>query len=246
MTTTRLGPTLALTLLVAGLLAAQQPAQEEPPPAGGDAEAGTEEAAAEEPAAPIDPAAPGPFHASLEPEVGEWDLTLRLWTDPTGEPVESRGTAETRWILDGRFVETRLLGDALGRSFEARIIEGYDNNDKQYVRTWRDTLGTYTMVYRGTANTEGTVRTLVAQFTDPGSGLALRNRAVITHGEGFPPATPEAETETAEGASPAARAAPAPEPPDPELIGKVYLYQSFLITPDGTEYKNLELEARRR
>ena len=81
--------------------------------------------------------------------VGDWDLTIRIWTSPDGEPVESAGTAEARWILDGRFLWTIYRAELFGQPFEAWSIEGYDNQAEQYVGTWRDTQGTYTLVYRG-------------------------------------------------------------------------------------------------
>ena len=69
---------------------------------------------------------PGEPHELLAGTVGEWDLTIRTWSSPDAEPVESKGTASGRWILGERFVETTYQGEVMGRAFEALKIEGYE------------------------------------------------------------------------------------------------------------------------
>jgi len=154
---------------------------------------------------------PGEPHELLAGTVGDWSLTIRIWTAPDTEPVESTGTASGRWILGDRFVETTYEGEVMGRPFEALKIEGFEKASKEYVTTWRDNLGTYTMIFRGKCGTTCLTRTMTADFLDPVSSQKLRIKGVTTLTED-------------EG----------------------YSYESFVMTSDGTEFKNMELVAERR
>lgn len=154
---------------------------------------------------------PGDPQSHLAATVGEWDLIIRVWTDPEGEPVETRGTATARWILGDHFVETRLEGEVLESPFEALRIEGYDGAAEQFVSTWRDSRGTYTLVFRGRCDTNCGIRSMTADFTDPVSKTELSIKSVTT------------------------------------ILGDdSYRHESYIVTPGGTELKNMELEASRR
>src|SRR5262249_4170145 len=61
---------------------------------------------------------PGPEHQKLQPLVGDWTFTLKLWTDPGQSPAELKGTVERKWIMDGRFVQETVKGEYNGKSFE--------------------------------------------------------------------------------------------------------------------------------
>ena len=152
---------------------------------------------------------PGEPHELLDGTVGEWDLTIRVWSAPDAEPVESKGKASGRWILGDRFVETKFEGEVMGRPFEALKIEGYQNATEEYVSTWRDNLGTYTMIFRGRCGTTCEIRTMTADFRDPVTTKKLKIKGVTT-------LTDE------EGG---------------------YTYESFVLTPEGQEFKNMELVA---
>ena len=97
----------------------------------------------------------------------------------------------------------------MGRPFEALKVEGYENATQEYVSTWRDNLGTYTMIFRGRCGATCEVRTMTAEFHDPVSTKKLKIKGVTT-------LTDE------EGG---------------------YTYESFVVTPDGQEFKNMELVA---
>ncbi|MGB3564178.1 MAG: DUF1579 domain-containing protein [Thermoanaerobaculia bacterium] len=155
--------------------------------------------------------APGKFHEYLAAGVGSWELTIQVWRTPDSEPVVSAGNAEAHWILGNRFVETSYQGEILGHPFEARSVEGYDNHAKEYVSTWRDTMGTYTMSFRGGCDEDCLVRTVSAEITDPVSGQKLTNKRVTT-----------------------------------VVDENSYTYESFIVTPSGAEFKNMELIAQRR
>ncbi len=123
---------------------------------------------------------PGEPHELLAGTVGEWRLTFRVWTAPDTEPAESTGTAVGRWILGDRFVETVYEGEVMDRPFEALKIEGFEKASKEYVTTWRDNLGTYTMIFRGTCDLTCKTRTMTAEFLDPVSSQRLKIKGVTT------------------------------------------------------------------
>jgi Protein of unknown function (DUF1579) len=77
---------------------------------------------------------PGPEHKKLEPFVGQWTFTLKLWTDPSQPPAEVKGTIERKWIMDGRFVQETARGACAktGKIFEGMGLVGYDAAQKKF------------------------------------------------------------------------------------------------------------------
>lgn len=153
---------------------------------------------------------PGKPHEVLAGTVGEWGLTIRVWSTPEGEATETKGAATGRWILGERFVETTYQGEVMGRPFEALKIEGYEKVTQEYVSTWRDSLGTYTLVFTGTCGDDCRERTMIASFQDPISKQELHIKGLTT------------------------------------LTGDdSYTYESYIVMPDGSEFKNMEFLAQR-
>jgi len=75
---------------------------------------------------------PGPEHQKLQPLVGNWKFTVKLWTDPSQSPAELKGTAERKWIMDGRFVQETVKGEFNGKSFEGLGLIGYHAGEKKF------------------------------------------------------------------------------------------------------------------
>lgn len=88
-------------------------------------------------------ATPGEAHQKLEPLVGKWKYTSKLWMDPNAPPLEGKGTAERKWILGGRFLEENIIGKGPdGSDMEARGTIGYDNTTKKYTYNWVCSMST--------------------------------------------------------------------------------------------------------
>lgn len=197
MTDNRLGKTLLIPLLVLWIASpglVLPSSQDEPA-----------EGAASEVSGPGDP------QSHLAATVGEWDMTIRVWTHPKSEPVETRGSATAKWILGDHFVETRLEGEILDTTFEGLRIEGYDVAASRFVSTWRDSRGTYTLVFDGKCDATCAIRTMTADFIDPVSKTELGIKSVTTI-----------------------------------ISDDSYRYESYIVTPSGTEIKNMEFEATRK
>ena len=123
---------------------------------------------------------PGPHHKLLEQFAGTWDLTVKSWMGgPDAPPTESKGTAEVKWILDGRYIEENLkcemsMPDETGAMkkamFQGRGMTGYDNFKAKYVSTWVDSMSTQVMLSKGLADANGKVFTYYSEVDDPIEG----------------------------------------------------------------------------
>lgn len=86
--------------------------------------------------------APGENHKVLDALVGKWDQSVKMWMDPSAAPSESKGTSETKWILDGRFIQQEFKGEWAGQPFTGLAIMGYDNVKGEYQSVWMDNMTT--------------------------------------------------------------------------------------------------------
>jgi hypothetical protein len=94
-------------------------------------------------------ATPNENHRILDGLVGRWEYTSKHWMNPESPAEESSGTAEGKWIMEGRFVEQVFQGTWMGQPFTGRQTTGYDNAGKEYVSTWFDNMGTGMMMATG-------------------------------------------------------------------------------------------------
>jgi len=110
---------------------------------------------------PMDPAmmeammkagTPGAEHKGLGSFAGTWNAKVSMWMAPGTDPSVMEGTAETRWIMGGRYLEQRFNGNYMGMPFEGLGYTGYDNVKKQYWSTWMDNMSTGFMLQTGTAD----------------------------------------------------------------------------------------------
>ncbi len=86
--------------------------------------------------------APGAEHARFKGLVGKWNIVNKGWMKPDDKPMESKGIAKFKWILGGRFLEQKFIGDMGGQKFEGIGYLGYDKLKKQYENIWLDTMST--------------------------------------------------------------------------------------------------------
>ena len=152
---------LGIGILLAGVAFGQQkPAEKAKPAAPPDQQAAME--------AMKRAGTPGEAHQKLEPMVGTFDVTMKMWMDPSKPADETTGTSENSWVLGNRFVETKYQGTFMGQPFSGIGYTGYDNTTKKYVGTWMDTASTGVMVSKGTM--AGNVMKSSASMVDPMTG----------------------------------------------------------------------------
>ncbi len=111
--------------------------------------------------------APNENHKRLEPLVGKWDVTMKMWWDPAGEPQISKGSSETRWVLGGRFIQDDFTCDFMGMPYNGIGMTGYDNNRSMYVNTWANNMDTTILRTSGSCDPSGKVLTLYGEQDEP-------------------------------------------------------------------------------
>ena len=122
---------------------------------------------------------PGDAHRKLDAFTGSWTAKVRMWMAPGAEPMTMDGSAESRWVLDGRYVEERFKGTFMGAPFEGVSYSGYDNVKKQYWATWMDSMSTAIFVTTGTMSDAKTFN-YTGTMTDPMTGKGMKSDSKVT------------------------------------------------------------------
>ena len=114
---------------------------------------------------------PGAGHKALDSQAGEWEITMRAWTPGSSDaPQETKGTATTKWILGGRFLQSDVTGVMMGMPMTGLGITGYDNFKKKYVTYWIDSLNTAMYTAEGTFDATGKTFTYHGKMDEPMTG----------------------------------------------------------------------------
>ena len=121
---------------------------------------------------------PNENHKALNPLAGDWDYTMTMWMDPASPPQTSTGTASSKWISGGRFLEETVKGEWMGKPFEGRSTMGYDNHQKEYFSIWLDNMMTGYMLATGSYDPATKTLTLKGDFDCPIRGK-MTVRSVI-------------------------------------------------------------------
>ncbi|MBA3315709.1 MAG: DUF1579 domain-containing protein [Planctomycetota bacterium] len=86
---------------------------------------------------------PGPEHKELQEMVGTWETVMEI----NGQ--KSKGTAVYKSICGGMFVASDFDGEFFGQKFTGHGIDGYDQNKKEFVSVWVDSMTSSPMELRG-------------------------------------------------------------------------------------------------
>jgi Protein of unknown function (DUF1579) len=122
---------------------------------------------------------PGPEHKKLEPMVGSWEVTVKAWMDPSKPAMESKGTAEQKLILGGRYLQQDVKGEFAGQPFTGLGLTGFDKVQGKYVGTWVDSMGTGFSNSVGTVDNTGKVFTFTREEVDPITKEKSKARDVV-------------------------------------------------------------------
>jgi hypothetical protein len=109
---------------------------------------------------------PGDAHAALAKMAGSYDLTIRSWHQPGGEPMTEAGTATRKMTLDGRVLVEEVSSQMHGQPFTGVGMHGYDNVSGKHWSTWNDSMSTGLMVSDGTCDAQGAC-TFTGSWNDP-------------------------------------------------------------------------------
>lgn len=122
-------------------------------------------------------AMPGEPHKLFATLAGSWTTTTKEWIEPGKPPMESTGTAESRMLMEGRFLHQEFHGEMMGQPFTGMSIDAYDNIRKKYITVWVDTRGTGVVIMEGTGSPDGKTITLRGSHPEPGGGT-MTHRAI--------------------------------------------------------------------
>jgi hypothetical protein len=121
---------------------------------------------------------PGAAHKVLDAHVGKWDYTIKFSMTPGAPMTETKGTTESAWILDGRFVQEKVKGEFMGQPFHGISTVGYDNVKKKYVWTWTDNMSTGFAIAEGDYDAATKTFTYTTKCSDPMSGGPQEGRSI--------------------------------------------------------------------
>ena len=118
---------------------------------------------------------PNENHRVLDALIGDWTYTSKHWMSPAAPAEETTGTASSKWIMDGRFVEQSVQGTMMEKPFNGTSLIGYDNAGKEYQSVWYDNMGTGMMVTKGSYDAANKTLTTSGNFNCPLRGnMAVR------------------------------------------------------------------------
>lgn len=93
---------------------------------------------------------PGEGQKKLEFLVGNFDVKVRVWLDPSKPPIESMQVAVGTWVLGHRYIQMMLSGFVMGEPINGIGYAGFDNVQKKYVACYMDSGSTGMEWYTGT------------------------------------------------------------------------------------------------
>ncbi len=126
-------------------------------------------------------AAPSEHHKKLEPLIGKWNTTSKMWMGgPGSQAMESSGTSERKWIHGGRYVLDEHKGQHMGMPHEGSGITGYDNYRNMYTSVWCDNMSTAILTMKGTVDPSGKTFTYFGEMDEPGLKVAGRMVKYVT------------------------------------------------------------------
>jgi hypothetical protein len=114
---------------------------------------------------------PGEPHKMLEKCVGSWDAESKMWmAGPDSAPTVSKGTAERKMALGGRWLVEEFTGEVMNSPFNGLGYTGYDNFKKKFVGTWMDNMSTGVSTMEGTLEKDGTTLVMWGKMNEPMTG----------------------------------------------------------------------------
>jgi hypothetical protein len=169
---------LTLSLAVAAGAVTQEGEPQPPAP--------KQEGEAPKEAPPVDPAmaefiaknTPTDAHKALARLAGDYEVACKFYVAKDQPPVEEKGQARLRMVLDGRFLQERFDGQYMGQPFQGIGVTGFDTMTGRHFSTWMDSWTTFVVKFDGEVDAAGAVYTYKAEV--PGPQGVKKTRTVTT------------------------------------------------------------------
>ncbi len=133
---------------------------------------------------------PGEHHKLLEPFVGSWNTTTKLWWGgPGSPPVETKGRSDVKWVLGKRFLMEEHHGempmpDETGAMknvpYEGIGMTGYNKHRNVFESSWSSNMGTEMLTMRGGVDPSGKVFRSYGQMDEPMLDIIGRTVKYVT------------------------------------------------------------------
>lgn len=128
--------------------------------------------------------APGPQHAEMAKMVGEFNMTVKSYMEPGGEPDVTTGTASRKMIMGGRYLEETVTGTVMGEPFEGRGLTGYNNVTGKWWGIWLDNMSTGISLSDGEWDFEKGVGVFYGDYINPLTKEIEETRGLVTQLDG--------------------------------------------------------------
>jgi hypothetical protein len=126
--------------------------------------------------APVD--APGAVHKQLDVLTGKWDVEVTYILN--GKENRGKAQCESRWVLDGRFLQQEYRSQLLGKPFVVLQHLGYDNQKNKTIEIKMDSLSTGVLHNEGSISKDGKVISNEGESLDPRTHQKFKLRTLTT------------------------------------------------------------------
>lgn len=125
-------------------------------------------------------AQPGFYHSLLDQMVGDWMVTMTIWSQ-NGEQLSSSTDikASKTWINGDIHLREEVHGLISGKQHDKLTILGYNNLRQRYEFVTADNSDTVIMSYYGQANEAEHTITLFGEFVFSGDGPAPTGELIV-------------------------------------------------------------------
>lgn len=125
---------------------------------------------------------PGEQHKTLESMLGHWEGGVKMWMDPAAPPMESKGSVDREWAMDGMFViervdATNMMGG--DKRFKGMGIVGYNLIEKKYESVWIENMSSAISTATGTYDAAKKIFTFEGDMLDPASGKRVKQKSTL-------------------------------------------------------------------
>lgn len=138
----------------------------------------------------IETTKPGKHHKVLDSHAGTWDVTFRMWMDPSAPPMETKGVSEVKWIMGKRFLLEEYKGEMLMPDetgmqmkkvpYEGMGTLGYDVYRNMYTGTWLSNLQTNVLTMNGSMEPGSKVLRMFGEMDEPMLNVIGRTVKYVT------------------------------------------------------------------
>jgi hypothetical protein len=111
---------------------------------------------------------PGPAHKDLARFIGTWDTETVMFG--MGDVPAVKGTAEWKWLFDGRWIQMSSSGELMGRPYHTQMTMGYDNFRQKYTSAGVDDLQTVLLTCEGNFDQSRQALIMYGKIDEPMTG----------------------------------------------------------------------------